>query len=100
MLWIFKWEEKEKGWVVMGMLVGKRWAILDRIFFFFFFWVEKIGGGSNYIYIYIYIYMRWVQVTHSVTLIKLHLFLHRRFIRDLTAKKISLNVIGYHFIHN
>ena len=52
MLWIFKWEEKEKGWVVMGMLVGKRWAVLDGIFFFF--WVEKTGGGSNYIYIYIY----------------------------------------------
>ena len=96
MLWIFKWEEKEKGWVVMGMLVGKRWAVLDGIFFFFFF--EKTGGGSNYIYI--YIYMRWVQVTDSVTLIKLHFFLHCKFIRDLTAKKISLNVIGYHLIHN
>ena len=95
MLWIFKWEEKEKGWVVMGMLVGKRWAVLDGIFFFFF---EKTGGGSNYIYI--YIYMRWVQVTPSVTFIKLYLFLHRRFIGDLTAKKISLNVIGYHLIHN
>ena len=55
MLWIFKWEEKEKGWVVMGMLVGKRWAVLDGIFFFFFFF-DKNGGGSNYIYIYIYIW--------------------------------------------
>ena len=98
MLWIFKWEEKEKGWVVMGMLVGKRWAVLDGIFFFFF-GLRKLVVGVI-IYIYIYIYMRWVQVTPSITLIKLHLFLHRRFIRDLTAKKISINVIGYHFIHN
>ena len=95
MLWIFKWEEKEKGWVVMGMLVGKRWAVLDGIFFFF--GLRKLVVG---VIIYIYIYMRWVQVTDSVTLIKLHFFLHRRFIRDLTAKKISLNVIGYHLIHN
>ena len=27
-------------------------------------------------------------------------FLHRRFIKDLTAKKVSLNAIGFHFIHN
>ena len=94
MLWIFKWEEKEKGWVVMGMLVGKRWAVLDGIFFFF---LRKLVVG---VIIYIYIYMRWVQVTPSVTFIKLYLFLHRRFIRDLMAKKISLNVIGYHLIHN
>ena len=38
----------------------------------------------------LYIY-RWVQVTP---------FLHRRFIRDLTAKKVSLNAIGFCFIHN
>ena len=51
MLWIFKWEEKEKGWVVMGMLVGKRWGELDGSFFFF----EKTDGVNIYIYIYIYI---------------------------------------------
>ena len=49
-LWIFKWEEKEKGWVVMGMLVGKRWGELDGSFFFF----EKTDGVNIYIYIYIY----------------------------------------------
>ena len=47
MLRIFKWEEKEKGWVVMRMLVGKRWGELDGSFFFFF---EKTDG-SNYLYI-------------------------------------------------
>ena len=55
MLWIFKWGEgKEKRWVVMGMLVGKRWGELDGSFFFFF---EKTDG-SNYLYIYIYIYIK------------------------------------------
>ena len=34
--------------------------------------------------------MRWVQVTPSVTFIKVTLFLHRRFIKDLTAKKIII----------
>ena len=52
MLWIFKWEEKEKGWVVMGMLVGKRWGELDGSFFFFF--LRKMMGVIIYIYIYIY----------------------------------------------
>ena len=27
-------------------------------------------------------------------------FLHRRFLSDLTAKKISLKAIDFHFIHN
>ena len=62
MLWIFKWEEKEKGWVVMRMLVGKRWGELDGSFFFFF---EKTDG-SNYLYIYIYIYKgNKVESTHA-----------------------------------
>ena len=53
----------------------------------------------NSIYhIYIYIY-KWVQIIPGVTFIKLH-FLYRRFIRDLTAKKISLNAIDFYFIHN
>ena len=35
-LWIFEWgDEKEKRWVEMGMLVGKRWGVFD---------------GSNYIW--------------------------------------------------
>ena len=51
----------------------------------------------NSIY-HIYIY-KWVQIIPGVTFIKLH-FLYRRFIRDLTAKKISLNAIDFHLIHN
>ena len=31
---------------------------------------------------------------------KLTSFLHRRFVSDLTAKKISLNAITFHLIHN
>ena len=53
MLWIFKWEEKEKGWVVMGMLVGKRWGVLDGSFFFFL--LRKLMGV---IILYIYIYIK------------------------------------------
>ena len=35
-LWIFEWgDEKEKRWVEMRMLVGKRWRVFD---------------GSNYIW--------------------------------------------------
>ena len=35
----------------MGMLVGKRWGVLDGSFFFFF--VEKTDGSNYFIYIYI-----------------------------------------------
>ena len=36
----------------MGMLVGKRWGVLDGSFFFF---LRKLMGVIIYIYIYIYI---------------------------------------------
>ena len=50
-------------------------------------------------YIYIYIYKMGLSYTWLNSCKVIH-FLHYRFIRDLTAKKISLNAIGFHLIHN
>ena len=49
----------------MGMLVGKRWGVLDGSFFFFL--LRKLMGVIIfYIYIYIYIYKgNKVESTHA-----------------------------------
>ena len=39
--------------------------------------------------------MRLVLVKPSVTLIKLHIFLHSRFKKNLTVERTSLNVIPF-----
>ena len=49
--------------------------------------------------IYIYIYEMDSSYTWCNSY-KLTSFLHRRFVSDLTAKKISLNAITFHLIHN
>ena len=81
--------------------------ISDHVFFFFFNWV----GLLQYIYIYIYRREREregerereremsLSYTWCNSYKVIH-FLYRRFIRDLTVKKRSLNAITFHLIRN
>ena len=91
-----------------------RWGTWDTqkyptMYFFFF----LIGLGCYNIYIYIYIYRREreregerereremsLSYTWCNSYKVIH-FLHRRIIRNLTAKKMSLNAITFNLIRN
>ena len=80
-----------------------RWGTWDTqkyptMYFFFL-----IGLGCYNIYIYIYIGEREREMSLNYTWCnsyKVIHFLHLRFIRNLTAKKMSLNAITFNLIRN
>ena len=66
-----------------------------------FFWFSLIRLIVRFIYVRVCVCIYEMNSSYTwYNSCKITHFLHHRFIRDLTAKKIPLNVITFHLIHN